>query len=232
MLLIEWDRLPKEMQNDKVRKYYDMLQRKKFQMVIKRIFDFLFASVLLLLLSPVLVVLAIWIKCDSDGPAFYRQERVTQYGRIFRIYKFRTMAVDKKGTGSSVTVENDSRITKVGKKIRKLRLDELPQLINILKGEMSFVGTRPEVKKYVDAYSEEMLATLLLPAGVTSLASIHYKDEDAIISSFLQNGENIDCIYIEKVLPSKMEYNLKEIENFNLWSEIKIMLDTVFEVFL
>ena len=142
------------------------------------------------------------------------------------------MAVDKKGTGSSVTVENDSRITKVGKKIRKLRLDELPQLINILKGEMSFVGTRPEVKKYVDAYSDEMLATLLLPAGVTSLASIHYKDEDAIISSFLQNGENIDCIYIEKVLPSKMEYNLKEIENFNLWSEIKIMLDTVFEVFL
>ena len=142
------------------------------------------------------------------------------------------MAVDKKGTGSSVTVEIDSRITKVGKKIRKLRLDELPQLINILKGEMSFVGTRPEVKKYVDAYSEEMLATLLLPAGVTSLASIHYKDEDAIISSFLKNGENIDCIYIEKVLPSKMEYNLKEIENFNLWSEFKIIVDTVFEVFL
>ena len=131
---------------------------------------------------------------------------------------------DKKG--SQVTLKGDSRITRVGKKIRKARLDELPQLLNVLCGDMSFVGTRPEVKKYVDCYTEEMYATLLLPAGITSEASIMFKDEDEL----LQNAENVDKQYVETVLPLKMKYNLESIKNFNIWNDLKTMFRTVIAV--
>ncbi|MCR0567868.1 sugar transferase [[Clostridium] innocuum] len=226
-MLKEWLELPEIMRNDEVKKYYDILYRKKISLFIKRIFDILASVCLLVVLSPVLLFISIWITFDSKGPVFYRQERVTQYGRVFRIFKFRTMIVDADKLGSSVTVENDQRITKVGMKIRRLRLDELPQLINVLNGDMSFVGARPEVKKYVDGYSNEMLATLLLPAGITSIASINFKNEDELISSLLDGKETVDHIYIKEILPKKMAFNLEYIRDFKFTNDLKICLNTL-----
>lgn len=226
MKMKEWNELPDFMRNESVKVYYDILQKKKMHLVLKRCFDVVVSIVMLLLFSPIFLILAIWIKLDSPGPVFFRQERVTQYGRIFRIFKFRTMVNHADKMGSQVTVGNDARITKVGAKIRKVRLDEIPQLLNVLCGDMSFVGTRPEVKKYVDAYAEEMYATLLLPAGITSEASIRYKDEDEILAG----AEDVDQVYIEKVLPEKMKYNLKAIEKFSFWGELYVMLQTFFAV--
>lgn len=177
-------------------------------------------------LPEVFLVLAEWIKMDSKGPVFFRQERITQYGRVFRIFKFRTMVNNADKIGSQVTVGGDARITRVGAKIRKVRLDEIPQLINVLIGDMSFVGTRPEVKRYVDAYTDEMYATLLLPAGITSEASIRYKDEDEILAG----AEDVDKAYIEQVLPDKMKYNLDEIKRFGFFREIGTMFRTVLAV--
>ena len=170
------------------------------------------------------------IKIDSRGPVFYRQERITTNGKMFRIFKFRTMVQNADKIGSLVTVGNDSRITRVGRLIRKIRLDELPQLINILKGEMTFVGTRPEVKKYVDKYTDEMKATLLMPAGVTSIASIRYKDEDEILEQAVNSGKDTDSAYVNDVLPDKMKYNLEYITKFSLLYDLKICVDTVIGV--
>ena len=176
-----------------------------------------------------MLIISIIIKIDSKGPIFYRQIRITKYGKEFKIFKFRTMVVDADKKGSLVTLDNDSRITRIGSKIRKIRLDELPQLFNILLGDMSFVGTRPEVKKYVDFYNEEMLATLLLPAGVTSKASIEYKDEDEIISKYSKK-ENIDDIYLKRILPEKMKYNLEYLKNFSILLDLKLCINTVLKV--
>ena len=226
MKLKAWESLPQYMQNDAVREYYDILAKRTSSLVVKRLFDIVVSAIMLIVVSPVLLILAVWIKLDSQGPVFFRQARITQYGRVFRIFKFRTMVNNADKIGSQVTVGNDSRITKVGAKIRKLRLDELPQLINVLLGDMSFVGTRPEVKKYVDAYTPEMMATLLLPAGVTSVASIRYKDEAAL----LDKAEDVDRVYIEQVLPGKMEYNLASVRQFGFWSDISTMVWTVVAV--
>ena len=204
----KFESLPAELQNEQVRPYYEALAAKRGQLFLKRAFDILVSAILLLLLSPILLFFAIWIKLDSPGPVFYRQEQVTTYGRIFRIFKFRTMKVDADKMGSLVTLKNDDRITRVGHVIRRYRLDELPQLLNILTGDMSLVGTRPEVAKYVAAYTPEMKATLLLPAGVTSTASILFKDEEELIAKFILEGMEVDDIYITKVLPEKMHYNL------------------------
>lgn len=214
------------LQNDSVRPYYDALSRKKGQLVCKRIFDFLLSAVLLVVLSPVMLVLAIAIKLDSPGTVMFRQVRVTQYGKEFRIFKFRTMVQNAPQLGTQVTVAGDSRITRMGHLLRRCRLDELPQLLNILRGEMSFVGTRPEVPKYVARYTPQMMATLLLPAGVTSQASILYKDEDRLLSA----AENADETYVQQVLPGKMEYNLQSLMEFSFWGELKTMLDTVLAV--
>ena len=203
MILRKWEDLPKEMQNEQVRPYYDYLANHKTSLAIKFLLDKIMAAILLLVLSPVFIVVAIWIKSDSVGEVFFRQERVTRYGKKFRIYKFRTMVQNAESFGSQVTINNDVRVTKVGKKIRACRLDEIPQLINIIKGEMSFVGTRPEVPKYVDHYTGEMYATLLLPSGVTSEASIEYKDEDTLLSKVT----DVDDVYIKKILPEKMRWN-------------------------
>lgn len=223
MELRKWNDLPKFMQVKEVRKYYDILCRKKNSLLLKRMFDITVSVMLLFLFSPVFLVLAIAIKADSEGPVFYRQVRVTQYGRRFRIHKFRSMVsgADKKGT--LVTVDGDSRITKVGRLIRNKRLDELPQLIDVLQGNMSFVGVRPEVPKYVKEYTPEMMATLLLPAGITSEASIHYKDE----SRLLKGVKDIDRNYIEQILPEKMKYNLRTLQQFGFWNDIKTMFRTV-----
>ena len=225
-MLREWEKFPKYMQTDEVRPYYDSLKKKKFSLALKRGFDVFAASVMLVTFSPVLIAISIMIVKDSKGGVFYRQERVTQYGRKFKIFKFRTMVADADKIGTQVTVSNDSRVTKVGEKLRKYRLDELPQLINIILGDMTLVGTRPESTHYVKKYTPEMFATLLLPAGVTSEASIRYKDE----ADLLDKADDVDKVYVEKVLPEKMKYNLESIKKYNFLQDIKTMLRTVIAV--
>ena len=229
-MLRKFSDLPKFMQNDDVKKYYDILHKKRFGLFIKRVFDIVISLILLIILSPLLLIISLLIKIDSKGPVFYRQSRITKYGKEFRIFKFRTMIVGADKKGSLVTLKDDDRITRVGNKIRKIRLDELPQLLNVFIGDMSFVGTRPEVKKYVDCYSDEMRATLLMPAGITSDASIMYKDEDKVIEKYLKNGEKVDDIYVKRILPEKMKYNLDYIKKFNVFRDLKICINTVVKV--
>lgn len=229
-MLAQWDKLPEELKTDAIRRYYDLLLKRKGSLLFKRGFDFIVSLVMIILLSPVLLVLAILIKADSKGPVFYRQVRVTTGGRDFRIFKFRTMVQNADQIGALVTSGNDSRITKIGGKIRKCRLDELPQLFNVIKGEMSFVGTRPEVRKYVEAYKDEMKATLLLPAGITSLASIRFKDEDVMMDQYTGQGMTTDHAYVEHVLPEKMKYNLEYIRNFSFFKDIGLMWKTFVSV--
>ena len=214
------------MQTEAVKPYYEILQKKQIGLIFKRSFDIVVSLIMLLILSPVFLVLAIAIKLDSKGPVFYRQVRVTQYGKEFRIFKFRTMVNNADKIGSQVTVGGDSRITRVGKVIRECRLDEIGQLLNILGGSMTFVGTRPEVPKYVEKYTPEMWATLLLPAGVTSEASIRYKDEAALLDA----AEDVDATYIQDVLPGKMKYNLRSIQEYSFFKDIKTMFQTVIAV--
>ena len=229
---INWNDLPESMKNEQVRPYYEKLKQKRGSLIVKRLFDIVLSLVMLVLLSWLFLILAIAIKVDSPGPVFYRQVRVTTGNRDFRIFKFRTMVNNADKIGSLVTTGNDSRITRVGAKIRKCRLDEIPQLLNILKGEMSFVGTRPEVRKYVDRYTEEMMATLLMPAGVTSLASISFKDEDDTLALYLQNGKPLDDAYVNEILPRKMKYNLSYLNECCFCFDIKIMIKTVMKVLL
>ena len=229
-MFVSWDKLPAEMKNDEVKAYYDILTKRRLCLLVKRIFDIVVSSIMLILLSWLFLILAIMIKADSKGPVFFRQTRVTTGNKDFRIFKFRTMVNNADKMGSLVTTGNDMRITKVGSKIRKCRLDEIPQLINVFKGEMTFVGTRPEVRKYVDAYTDEMMATLLMPAGITSLASISYKDEDEILDQYTDGGMSVDEAYIQKVLPEKMVYNLEYIKQFSFFRDIKLMFKTAVSV--
>ena len=222
--------IDKRFETEAVKKYRALIEKKKISLFLKLLFDKVLALILLIPLSPIILGIAICIKLDSEGPVFYRQERITTYGRTFRIFKFRTMVKDADKLGTAVTQQNDPRISKVGHKLRKLRLDELPQLINVLVGDMSFVGVRPEVAKYVDKYTDEMNATLLLPAGITSPASIEYKDEDEVIEKFKGSGRSVDEIYVEEILPDKMKYNLKYIEEFSVINDIKIMIRTAIAV--
>ena len=226
MLICKWEELPESMRTPEIRKYHDVLKEKRFSLLCKRLFDLVVSIVFLIILSPLFLVLAIAIKLDSPGPVFYRQTRVTQYGKLFKIHKFRSMVNNADQKGALVTVAADVRVTRVGKFIRKYRLDEISQLLDVLSGTMTFVGTRPEVSKYVEQYTEEMLATLLLPAGITSLASIYYKDE----AELLNEAENPDKVYVEKVLPEKMKWNLAALEDFSFFSDIKVMFMTFFAV--
>lgn len=225
-MLKKWEQLPPYMRTEAVRPYYESLKKKEGSLLLKRVFDFTVSLIMLILLSPVLLILAALIAVDSRGGVFYRQERVTQYGRKFKIFKFRTMVANADQIGTQVTVNNDQRITRVGKVLRKYRLDELPQLINILLGDMSFVGTRPESTYYVKRYTPEMFATLLLPAGVTSEASIRYKDE----ARLLEEAEDVDSIYLEQILPAKMKWNLESIRKLCFLGEIRTIFRTVFAV--
>ncbi len=225
MILRKWDDLPPEMQTPEVKEYYDILSKKKPQLLLKRVFDVTVSFLLLAIFSPVFIILSIAIKLDSKGPVFYRQTRVTQYGEEFRIFKFRSMVTDA-DKGSLLTVGGDSRITKTGKFIRKYKLDELSQLIDVFRGKMTFVGTRPEVPKYVEKYTPEMMATLLLPAGITSEASVYYKDENELLDA----AEDVEKTYLEVVLPDKMKYNLAAIRSFSFIDDIKVMILTVLAV--
>ena len=226
-ILPKWEELPSYMQTDAVRPYYIALSRHKAGLFFKRVFDIFASLILIILLGIPMIVIAVIIKCDSKGPVFFRQERVTSYGARFRIHKFRTMVNNAEKQGTSVTVDNDVRITKAGAKLRDHRLDEFPQVFDVLAGNMSFVGTRPEVVKYVERYSDEMMATLLMPAGITSVASIEYKDE----ASLLEKAEKADETYVNEILPAKMEYNLKSVKEFGFFKDIGVLFKTLTAVF-
>lgn len=223
-MLRKWDDLPAFMKCDEVKPYYDSLKKKQISLFFKRVFDLVGGLILLIILAIPMALIAMWIKLDSEGPVFYRQERVTTYGKHFKIHKFRTMVSNADKIGSAVTVGNDSRITRVGAKLRDCRLDELPQVFDLISGNMSFVGTRPEAVKYVKKYKPEYMATLLLPAGVTSEASIRYKNE----AQLLDGADDVDRVYVEEVLPGKMKYNLQSIKRFSFIGEIMIMFKTIF----
>lgn len=225
-MLRKWEELPDFMKTEAVRPYYDILDKKRKTLAIKRAFDLVMSSALLVLLSPLMLAIAILVKLDSKGEILFRQERITQYGRKFRIYKFRTMVTGADKIGSQVTTQNDARVTRTGKILRKYRLDELPQLLNIILGDMSFVGTRPEVPKYVARYTDEMNATLLLPAGVTSEASIMYKDEERLLA----NADSADDVYIRQVLPRKMEYNKQYLTKISIHNELTTMVRTMLAI--
>lgn len=225
-MLRRWEDLPDFMKCDEVKEYYKILEKRKFSLILKRAFDLVAGSIMFIILAIPMAVLAVWIKLDSPGPVFYRQERITAYGKHFKIHKFRTMVANADKIGSAVTVGNDSRITKVGAKLRDHRLDEFPQVFDVLSGNMSFVGTRPEAVKYVEKYKPEYLATLLLPAGITSEASIRYKDEAELLNA----AEDVDRVYVEDVLPGKMKYNLQAIKKFSFFGELATMFRTVFAV--
>lgn len=223
MRLQSWNKLPDELRTSEVRPYYEILSKKRGVLLVKRVFDVVVAALLLIALSPTFLILALAIKLDSPGSVFYRQERVTQNGKRFRIFKFRSMTRDAERRGTAVTVLNDARVTRVGTFLRKYRLDEIPQLFDVLRGTMTFVGTRPEVPRYVESYSSEMMATLLLPAGVVSWASIFYKDE----AKLLDSAQDADKVYVEKVLPAKMRYNLAELKKFSVAGDVKTMFEAV-----
>lgn len=225
-MLKKWDSLPDFMKNDAVRPYYEILKKKKASLFLKRVFDILVGLIILIITAIPMTIIAVMIKLDSEGPVFYRQERVTTYGKHFRIHKFRTMVSNADKIGSTVTIDHDNRITKVGAKLRGYRLDELPQVFDVLRGNMSFVGTRPEAVKYVEMYKPEYMATLLMPAGITSEASIRYKDE----AELLDRADNVDKVYIEKVLPGKMKWNLESIIKFSFVKDIITIARTVLVV--
>ena len=224
MNIRKWDDLPDILKTREVRKYYDALKKKTFALFWKRVFDIIASFFMIVFFAPIFLLISIAIKCDSSGPVFYRQVRITQYGKPFRIFKFRSMVTDADKKGSLITVDHDSRITGVGNFLRKTKIDEMPQVFNILTGDMSFVGTRPEVPKYVDQYTPEMMATLLLPAGITSLASIYYKDEN----SLLEQTDDVDTVYMEKILPDKMKWNLRGLLEYSFFGDIKLMFMTFF----
>ena len=225
-MLKDWDELPDFMRVSEVKPYYNVLKKKQVSLLLKRVFDFITAILLFFILAIPMAVIAIWIKLDSEGPVFYRQERVTAYGKHFRIHKFRTMVNNADKIGTAVTVSGDARITKVGQKLRDLRLDELPQVFDVLAGTMSFVGTRPEAVKYVEQYQPEYYATLLMPAGITSEAAIRYKDE----AKLLDAADDVDTVYVKQVLPEKMKWNLETIQHFSFLKDIATMYRTVFAV--
>lgn len=193
---------------------------------MKRIFDIIASGCGLLVLSPLFIILTIWIKIDSKGPVFYKQIRVGQYNKDFMLYKFRSMRVgsDKKGL---ITVGNrDSRITKSGYFIRKYKLDEFPQLINVLIGDMSLVGPRPEVRKYVELYTEEQLHVLDVKPGITDLASIRYRNENEI----LEKAENPDEYYTNVVMQDKLKINLEYVANHSFCYDISLIFKTFWAI--
>lgn len=230
VVLLPWDELPGFMKTPEVRPYWEILWRRRTQLRIKRVFDVIMSTTLIILLCIPMIAIAIIVKLDSKGPVIYKQVRVAQYGKEFKINKFRTMnnsatAVDNNGVkiGTLVTIANDDRITKVGRILRKYRMDEFPQLFNVLRGDMSFVGTRPEVPQYIERYKDEWNATLLLPPGITSECSIRFKDEDKLLYGVI----DVDKTYVEVVLPKKMQINLKRLRHFSFMHDIGTMIQTV-----
>lgn len=215
--------LPKNMKNKYTKEYLGLLEKRRFSLCAKRVFDVAVSLLILLVLSPLLLLLALAVKLDSRGPVFYRQVRVGRYNQDFKIFKFRTMVQDADKIGPPLTVGDDPRVTRVGHLIRKLRLDEFSQLLNVLGGSMSLVGPRPEVRKYVDVYTPKYMATLLIRPGITATSSIAFKDEDSLLNA----AEDPEKVYVEQILPPKMAYNLAYMKKISLLNDIKIMFQTV-----
>lgn len=190
--------------------------------MVKRLFDVIVAAVGLIVLSPLFVLLAIWIKLDSQGPVFYRAERVGKGGRLFRMYKFRGMLDNPAQIGLGITARGDPRVTRAGRFLRGTKLDELPQLINVLHGEMSLVGPRPEDPRYVTLYSLEQRLVLSVRPGITSPASVAYRDEEAMLKD-----HNVDDLYTRVVMPAKLEMDLAYIETMDLRSDLKVIAMTI-----
>jgi lipopolysaccharide/colanic/teichoic acid biosynthesis glycosyltransferase len=194
--------------------------------MLKRAFDFVSSLIGLILVSPILVTIAILIKKEDKGPVFYRGVRVGRFGKLFRIFKFRTMVVNAEKLGGPSTADDDPRITKVGKFIRKFKVDELPQLINVLKGEMSVVGPRPEVQMYVDMFAEEEKAILSVRPGITDWASIWNPDEGAILAG----SPDPEKTYMEKIRPEKIRLQLKYVRERSFWNDLKIIAQTIIAI--
>ena len=223
---VRYEDLPTSMKKKKVKEYFDLLQKRRFALGSKRVFDIVVSLLILAVCSPFFLILAAAIKIDSRGPVFYRQVRVGRYDEDFRIFKFRTMVANADKIGLSLTTGNDPRITRVGRLIRKCRLDEFSQLLNVLCGDMSLVGPRPEVRKYVEAYKPEYMAKLLVRPGITATSSIAFRNEDELLGQ----GGDPEKIYIEKILPGKMALNLEYLRRISVFGDIKIMVQTVFAV--
>ncbi len=221
MLQMQLQKSPLNIQSDLIDNCKDILKKKKFTLFFKSFFDIFAAIFMLLLLSPAFVVCAIAVACVKDGPVFFKQERIGKNGKPFKIIKFRTMT--DKNEGTAVTVSNDSRVTKPGRILRKFRLDELPQLINVIKGDMSFVGPRPEVPHYVEKYEDDWYATLLVKPGITCRSSIYFADE----SDLMENAEDADSFYTNSILPDKCKMNIDYIRNLSVIEDVKILFATV-----
>jgi lipopolysaccharide/colanic/teichoic acid biosynthesis glycosyltransferase len=190
--------------------------------MIKRLFDIIFSAIGLILLSPILIIISILIIIDSKGPVFFRQTRVGQFNKDFKIFKFRTMYINSNKMGLLTVGDRDPRVTKMGYFLRKYKFDEFPQLINVLQGTMSLVGPRPEVRKYVDYYSKDDLQILNAKPGITDLASIEYRNEAELI----KKTTNPEKLYIEEIMPAKIKLNKVYLGNYNLFTDIKIIFKT------
>ena len=199
-----------------------MLYRK----YIKRIFDFIASFIGLLLLFPFFLIVAFLIKKEDGGSVFFRQIRVGQNGRLFKIYKFRTMVEDAEKLGAQITKGDDPRITRIGKILRKYKIDELPQLINVLKGDMSLVGPRPEVPKYVEVFKEDYKEILKVKPGITDYASLEYKDENEL----LKNTDNPEEVYLKQILPEKIKYYKRYIKDISFWTDLKLIFRTIWRI--
>lgn len=206
----------------------ELLRNRKFQLILKRLFDIIFSFLGLLFLLPVFLIIAVAIKLDSKGSVFFKQIRVGKDGKEFKIYKFRTMVVDAEKKGMQITVDGDSRITKLGYYLRKTKIDELPQLINVLLGDMSFVGARPEVPKYVAMYAEDQRSILRIRPGITDIASIEYRDEN----SLLAKSNNPEETYIKEIMPRKIELNIQYIKDISIVTDIKLIFKTIFKIII
>ena len=193
---------------------------------MKRLFDIVASGLGLICLSPLFLILAVWIKADSKGPVFYRQIRVGKGNRDFRLFKFRSMRPDSDKLGLITIGGHDPRVTRSGYFIRKYKLDEFPQLINVFKGDMSLVGPRPEVRKYVDMYSPDQMRVLSVRPGITSLASIRYRNENDILAA----ADDPDQCYIETVMPDKLAIDLEYVDRATFWNDIKLIFSTFKEI--
>lgn len=223
MSLKPYEKLPKKMQNNKTKYYYEILKNKTEYLLTKRVLDIILSLALIIILLPIFIITAISIKVKTGDNPIFKQVRIKQYMESFNIYKFKTMKNSSKK--SPITVNNDERVTEIGAFLRKTRLDELPQLFNILKGDMSFVGARPEIPIYVDKYDENMTACFLMPVGLTSEASIAFKDESKML-----NTENYEEIYTKFIIPKKMKMNLDYIPIASIYNDFKIMVKTLHEM--
>jgi len=219
MHITKFEALPKKMQTEQVKRYLDILQHKKASLFFKRILGVTLCLFCAIIASPFMLLFAILIKLTSKGPVLFKQERVGKDMKSFYILKFRTMVFDADKKGIQLTTGNDARITGFGKFLRAINMDEMPQLFNVIKGDMFIIGTRPEVKRYVDCYTDEMYATLLLPPGMLSLASIKYKNENDLLTTSADPQKT----YINTILPDKMKYNLEYLEQISIATDLKLI---------